>query len=197
MSNKAIKETFRTKFRQIRDKVPTSVKEEAEKNAAKIFLENISLSPKNIVSAYYPANNELGTLELLKQLASKGITTCLPVIKGKDLPLDFKKWQYGDKLIQSSFFKLQEPDGEVVKPDIIIVPFIAFDKKLNRLGYGGGFYDKTLKNLKSTGNNFTSIGYGYSFQQEDELPTGENDVPLDYVITEERIIRRLNQANEE
>ncbi|PIR39190.1 MAG: 5-formyltetrahydrofolate cyclo-ligase [Alphaproteobacteria bacterium CG11_big_fil_rev_8_21_14_0_20_39_49] len=197
MSNKAIKETFRTKFRQIRDKASSSVKEEAEKNAAKIFFENINLSPKNIVSAYYPANNELGTLELLKQLSSKGIATCLPVITGRDLPLDFKKWQYGDKLIQSSFFKLQEPYGEIVQPDIIIVPFIAFDKKLNRLGYGGGFYDKTLKHLQSIGHNFISIGYGYSFQQEDELPIGEKDIPLDYVITEERIFRRLHQTNEE
>lgn len=190
MSNKAIKETFRKKFRALRDEASISTREQAEKNAAKIFLANIKVSSKNVVSAYYPANNELGTIELLKQLSKLGVTTCLPVIKGKDMPLEFKKWQYGDKLVQSKFFKIQEPEGKIVRPDIVIVPFIAFDKNLNRLGYGGGFYDKTLLHLKSEPKSFISVGYGYSFQQEDELPAGDKDIPLDYVVTEKSIFTR-------
>jgi len=184
------KEILRKKFLNLRNELTTSKRNVAEENAEKIFLESFPQSCNKIISAYYPANNELSTLSLLKKLSTQGATTALPVIKAKDSPLDFQKWQHGEKLHRSKFFNIQEPDNKSVIPDIIILPLLAFDRNMNRLGYGGGFYDRTLKHLEERKYDFISIGYAYSFQESDEIPTNEQDMPVDYIITDKEILRK-------
>lgn len=190
MPDTKTKETLRKAAKKIRNKESLSKKEYAGTNAANFFFKNISIDNNSIVALYHPTNNELSTIELLKELSLKNIITCLPVIKEVGKPLDFKKWQYGEQLVQSKFFNIKEPIGKCITPNIIILPLLAFDKNLNRLGYGGGFYDRTLKYLNSNGSSYISIGYAYSFQEVDAVPTNENDVPLDYIITEEKIFKK-------
>lgn len=182
------KTELRQYFNNLRSNATAEYQKEASEKAMNVFLQNINFSKKWIISGYYPTNNELSPLPLLEYFNSINLTTALPVIKGKDLPLDFQKWSIGDNLYQSSFFKIQQPNNKLVSPDIIIVPLLAFDKNRNRLGYGGGFYDRTLKLLKSAGHDFVSIGYAYSFQETDLLPTHEGDAKLDYIVTHEKII---------
>ena len=191
MPDLSSKEALRKTAKQKRAELSLSFKESAEKKATKNFLDNIATSSNVVISAYYPTNNELSTIELLKQLSARGITTCLPVVTGRSKPLVFKEWKFGDKLIEGKFFNLPEPEGKKVTPDIIILPLLAFDKELNRLGYGGGFFDRTLEHLKANNNSYISVGYSYKYQQIDEVPTNEPDIPLNYVITEEQIFKKI------
>jgi 5-formyltetrahydrofolate cyclo-ligase len=182
------KQELRKHYKNLRNQVAPEYQKVAKESAMKIFLENIPFTDKSIISGYYPTNNELSPQPLLEYFSSKKITTALPVIIVKDSPLEFQNWSVGEALFESPFFKIQQPNNQVVIPDIIIVPLLAFDKNKHRLGYGGGFYDRTLQQLKSAGHKFISVGYAYSFQEINFLPTHDGDKQLDYIITDEKII---------
>ena len=138
----------------------------------------------SIVSAFYPYKSEIDTRPLLGKLAADGWTTSLPIIIGPDQPLVFRRWYPGEPTIPGDM-NIPRPRDEVpkVEPDVLIVPMLAFDAKGYRLGYGGGFYDRTIALLRSK-KKIIAIGAAYSAQQVDEVPHGEHDQPLDYVMTE-------------
>jgi 5-formyltetrahydrofolate cyclo-ligase len=105
----------------------------------------------------------------------------LPVIIAKGSPLEFRYWKKLDDLMPSPFFpNILEPskDAPVCHPSVVIVPLLGFDRDLNRLGYGGGFYDRTLR------EDQVKIGVGYEFMKVDQIPFEPTDVPLNYVVTE-------------
>lgn len=182
------KQELRKHYQKLRNQVPPEYSKVVSENAKTIFLENLKISDKTIVSGYYPTNNELSPLPLLEYFSSKNIVTALPVVTAKDSPLEFQKWSFGEALFESSFFKIQQPKSKVVLPDIIIVPLLAFDKNKHRLGYGAGFYDRTLQQLKASGHKFISVGYAYSFQEASSLPTHDGDIQIDLIVTDEKII---------
>ena len=134
--------------------------------------------------------------KLLKPFTGKlkspheNIMFSLPAIKNKDEHLLFYPWQLGSELVSNAIYpQILEPKAqEHITPDIIIVPLVAFDENCNRLGYGGGFYDKTLAHLKA--NNFRPITVGYAYECQKSgtpLPTEPHDIKLDFVITEKQI----------
>jgi 5-formyltetrahydrofolate cyclo-ligase len=143
----------------------------------------------NVVSAFHPYQSEIDTRMLLGKLAGEGWTTCLPIVLGKGLPLEFRRWLPGEPLVKGVWGIERPPDtSQVVEPDVLIIPLLAFDRQGYRLGYGGGFYDRTLEKLRVL-KNIVAIGVGYSGQEVDAVPHGAHDQPLDYMMTEKEIFK--------
>ncbi len=160
-------------------------KKAAEKKAANNFLNYISLEKNQIIAVYYPINNEINCLGLVENLREKNYKICLPVVIKKDAPMVFRLWQKGDKLTPD-LTKTLAPNTNATKinPDIIIMPLVAFDKNGARLGYGKGYYDRTIANMK---NKPLLVGYAFSIQELDKIKQDVYDVPLDYIVSEDGV----------
>ena len=139
-----------------------------------------------IVAGYWPVRSEIDILPLLYALQEKGVRLCLPITGPAGTPLSFHHWAYGTAL-DIGRFGIQQPfpDAEQVFPDVICVPLLAFDSKCQRLGYGGGYYDRTLMTLRAEGHKVAAVGFAYAGQQIDDLVVGPYDEPMDKVLTPE------------
>lgn len=142
-----------------------------------------------VVSVYWPIRSELNTRPLIEALAKKGVTTALPVMHAVRHPLIFRAFTPGDELVKGPF-GLSEPsaDKPSLVPDIVFAPLAAFDRQGTRLGYGGGIYDATLKELRAK-KRVIAIGLAYSTQEADGVPNEPHDQRLDFVVTEREFIR--------
>jgi 5-formyltetrahydrofolate cyclo-ligase len=134
-----------------------------------------------VVSFYWPMGDEADPRALAARLGARGHALALPIVAQKKSPLVFRRWSEGDALVVHAF-GMHEPasDAPVVTPDVLLVPLLAFDARGHRLGYGGGFYDRTLASLKMK----LAIGVAYAGQEVDALPAMPHDHPLDMVVTE-------------
>ena len=142
---------------------------------------------KKIIGGYYPVNFEVDDLMLLEKFEKKNFNISLPVVK-KNFQMDFYKWSFSDPL-KVNKYGIPEPEiKSIVYPDILLVPLVAFDKNLNRLGYGGGYYDRLMKRL-SKKKNIIKIGLALSFQKIDKVPINAYDQKLDYIVTNKYIIK--------
>jgi 5-formyltetrahydrofolate cyclo-ligase len=141
------------------------------------------LSPGSAVSGFAPLADELRIWPLLRRLAGEGFRLALPVVQGNGLPLLFRAWEPGDSM-DKGVWDIPEPkaDRPVVEPDVLLVPLLAFDRRGWRLGYGGGFYDRTLAVLRAR-KAVTAVGLGYNQQQVDAVPHLAYDQRLDWVLT--------------
>ena len=145
--------------------------------------------PKAAVSAYWPMGDELDPCPLLNALFDRGWVCALPVVEARGMPLTFRRWQPGD-VLAAAHFGLSEPGPEapIVAPDIVIAPMLAADPAGRRLGYGGGYYDRTIKTLRAT-RAIIVVAIGYDLQICPAVPTTANDEPVDWVISENRALR--------
>lgn len=132
--------------------------------------------------------DEIDVRDLFDELVVRKAETALPVMVGRDAPLGFRAWSTGAPLRQASF-GVREPEATApaVDPDIVGVPMLAFDAGGNRLGYGGGYYDRTLRSLRAT-RGVLAVGICYDEQEFDALPTHAGDERLDMIITDRRTI---------
>ena len=182
------KTKLRKHFAKIRKNIPQDDIKRFSRQACDLFLQKITSEKNDIIALYHPINNEINPLAL-----SQGATsTCLPIIVKPNSPLAFRAWKDGDKLTHNDIFKTNEPCLNTCEalPTIMIVPTLAFDRRGHRLGYGGGFYDRTIHAFKDNGHKLTTVGLAYSCQQtDDDLPDGEFDHLLDYIITEKEVIK--------
>jgi 5-formyltetrahydrofolate cyclo-ligase len=155
---------------------------------SKIFKEiKKNISKKKIVGGYYPVNFEIDILEFLEKLETKGLQLCLPVVK-KNNKMDFYSWSTKN-LLKLSEYGIPEPEQiKKVFPDIILVPLVAFDSRLYRIGYGGGYYDRYIEKL-SNKKNLLKIGIAHSCQKINRVPTNKYDKKLDIIITEKYVLR--------
>ena len=134
-----------------------------------------------IIGGYYPYNYEINILQILEKFEKKNFIITLPKIK-KNSQMNFFQWSTNDPLAINKF-GIPEPISKIVKyPDILLVPLVAFDKNFNRVGYGGGFYDRYIKKVKKRKKVLT-IGFAYSFQKVKNIPIGNYDIKLDAIIT--------------
>ena len=142
---------------------------------------------KIIIAGYYPCNYEVDILKFLKQ-ASKKYTIALPVIKFSN-NMSFKSWIFKEPL-RTNKFGILEPknSNKDVIPDLIMVPLVAYDNNLNRIGYGKGYYDRSLKKISKMKKNIIFLGIAYSFQKCSSIPVQKHDFKLDYIFTERGII---------
>jgi 5-formyltetrahydrofolate cyclo-ligase len=140
-----------------------------------------------IVSAFFPYKSEIDARLLLGKLAGDGWTTCLPIVIALREPLEFRRWLPGEPTIPG-VWGIPRPtsDAPIVEPDVLLVPLMAFDRKGYRLGYGGGFYDRTLELLRAK-KTVIAIGVAYAAQEVDSVPHDSHDQALDFVMTEKGI----------
>ena len=137
-----------------------------------------------ILGGYYPYNYEVDAIQILKKLEKKNYLICLPRIK-KNSQMDFFQWSSKDPLIINKY-GIPEPISKKIRyPDIILVPMVAYDKNLNRIGYGGGFYDRYFEKIKKY-KKITKFGLAYTFQKVKKIPAKKHDIKLDFVITERK-----------
>jgi 5-formyltetrahydrofolate cyclo-ligase len=152
--------------------------------AARHFLAAAPLSPRAVVSAYWPMGEELDPRPLMRALHEVGHRVCLPVVVERAAPLAFRAWTPETALAPNVFGTLAPPvDAPVVRPDALLVPLLGFDRAGWRLGYGGGYYDRTLRDLRSHGGAL-AIGFAYAAQEVGALPREPFDEPLDWIVTE-------------
>ncbi len=141
--------------------------------------------PKHaIIGGFFPMRGEIDILPLLHALHAHGHRLALPETPPPGHTLIFRAWTPGAKMLPGRY-KTQHPDAPVLTPDFLLIPLLAFDSHGHRLGYGGGYYDRTLAALP----NAFRLGCAYAAQATDELPTEPTDLPLHAVATETGIIR--------
>jgi 5-formyltetrahydrofolate cyclo-ligase len=156
---------------------------------AQIFADSIPIPPGSVVSAYFAIGDEADPAPLLEILRARGHAIALPRVVKRGLPLDFHLWEPGTKLVAGGF-GLSEPsrDWPKVQPDVLAVPLLGFDAHGYRIGYGAGFYDRTLAKLRAS-KPALAAGYAFSVQEFADLPHDENDQRLDWVVTDEGVRR--------
>ena len=144
--------------------------------------------PVQAVSGYWPMADEIDVRPLMARIHGQGRTVALPVIVGAKEPLVFRCWQLETTLEEGPFGTLHPgPDQPEVTPGVLLVPLLAFDDKGFRLGWGGGYYDRTLARLRAAGSAI-AFGAAYRGQQVDIVPHTSDDQPLDWIVTEENIV---------
>lgn len=152
---------------------------------AKAFVSQIALPPESVVSGYAPLKSEIDPMPLLKRLAERGHVVTLPFIEGQDRPLSFKRWRPGEPLVAGQFgARAPRAQADTLDPDILIVPLVAFDSDGYRLGRGGGFYDRTIAELKAK-KPVQTVGLAFSSQLILKVPRESHDERLDWIVTEE------------
>ena len=143
---------------------------------------------KIFIAGYYPSNYEVNVLSFLEQAANRNFKLSLPVVTSS-ISMSFRPWVVNEPLYVSKFGIL-EPDNinKKIIPDLVLVPLVAFDSNLNRIGYGKGYYDKNLEKIKKNKKKTITIGVAYFFQKYKGIPINKHDFKLDYIFTERGII---------
>jgi 5-formyltetrahydrofolate cyclo-ligase len=157
----------------------------AAEAAARHLLAWLKTRPKHTpVSGYMPIHSELDILPAMRALHEEGHALCVPVIIGKAMPLKFSAWTPDTRMTRGAFGALVPETPRWLRPALLLCPMLAFDAACQRMGYGGGFYDRTIAALAPV----RAMGFAYAAQQVDRLPAEPTDMPLDGVITEAGII---------
>ncbi|MGH6838640.1 MAG: 5-formyltetrahydrofolate cyclo-ligase [Methylocella sp.] len=165
--------------------------EAADAYAAHLATEGLALVTRfrpGVAAAYLPLAGEPSTLPLLENLANAGVKTALPVTGRRGTPLLFRLWRPGEPTRQGKM-AIEEPlpAAPEAAPDLLFVPLAAFDRAGHRIGYGAGFYDRSLAGLRAK-KPICAIGVAYASQEFPKIPREEHDESLDYVLTELELI---------
>ena len=162
-----------------------SLRNEAAAAAASHFFESVPLAAGEIVAGYWPIRDELDVRPVIARLMDAGQPVCLPVVQGDEQPLELRLWQEGAPLYEAGFGTLAPAeDAPDAVPHVMLVPLLGFDGHGTRLGYGGGYYDRTLGSLAVRPR---LIGFAFALQEVDHIPRDAHDVPLDVIVTEQGV----------
>jgi len=170
-----------------RDALPADARRAAaETIAAREF--PLPIAPGAIVSGFMPLKSEINPLPLMRKLAENGARLALPVVAGRGKPLIMREWVFGEPLA-AGVWGIREPKPEAaeVQPDILLVPLLAFDRAGHRLGYGAGYYDLTITQLRGL-KPLTAVGIAFAAQEIAAVPATARDARLDLVLTEREVI---------
>jgi 5-formyltetrahydrofolate cyclo-ligase len=148
--------------------------------AAELLADVLAAHNGKILSGYMPMRTEI---DPRPAMAAHQGPVCVPVIVGKAQPLRFREWSPGCAMVPGEFGALIPAEGAWLVPQILIVPLLAYDARGYRLGYGGGFYDRTLQGRRARGP-VLAIGFAFAAQEVAEVPTDDTDQKLDMIVTE-------------
>lgn len=150
------------------------------------FLSAISLPAGAVVSGFWPMGDEIDIRPLLEALIARGHPVALPTVVRRGEALVFRAWQPGDALVAGTLgTSVPSGDKPQLQPQLVITPLLAFDARGFRVGYGAGYYDMTLAQLRAAGDVLV-VGVGYDAQEVDTVPIEDWDQPLDWIVTERR-----------
>jgi len=137
---------------------------------------------------------EIDVLPTMSALRMSGHDIAMPVVVGRGQPLQFRRWRPDDPL-EDGPLGTKHPCGSapVVRPDVLIVPLLGYDRRGYRLGYGGGFYDRTVAALRSAGE-ILAIGVGFAEQEVAQVPRGPQDEAMDWIVTPQEAFRAEGEA---
>ncbi|MDC3144526.1 5-formyltetrahydrofolate cyclo-ligase [Pelagibacteraceae bacterium] len=142
------------------------------------------------ISIFQAYNNEINTNDLIKLLISKNFSISLPCINDESDEMLFREWNGTDQLISGKYGILEpNQNNKIVYPSVLFIPLLAFDENGNRLGYGGGYYDKYIEVHDTEKIHLLKIGVGYSFQKIHEVPNNINDKKLNWILTEKYLYK--------
>lgn len=163
----------------------------AAQRLAAIGLEFSGVPGHAVVSGFSAIGDEIDPFPLLTKLIRDGYRVCLPVMQGRSMPLIFRAWQPGDPT-RAVTWGIDEPlpSAPALDPDVLLVPLLAFDQAGYRLGYGGGFYDRTIAQLRAR-KPMIAIGLAFDEQRIDSVPHAAYDQKLDWVLTPSGPLRTI------
>ena len=139
-------------------------------------------SKKRIIGGYYPYNYEINVIPIMEKFERLKYIISLPKIS-QNSNMNFFIWSTNEPLNINKYGIPEPINNEIIYPDVLLVPLVAYDKNFNRVGYGGGFYDRYLKRIKKIKNVLT-IGLAFSYQKVKKIPIEKNDIKLDFIVTE-------------
>lgn len=178
----------RATARQVRNRIALA-KTEAGDILRDRFLAHVPVADDAVVAGYWPIGTEADLRPLLHTLHEAGAVCALPVVEERDRPLVFRIWEPEVAMVKGPFGLLQPgPEAMAVIPTLLLVPLLAFDRTGHRLGYGAGFYDRTIQALRQTGQVLTSVGVAFAAQEMERVPHGEHDEKLDWILTESYVL---------
>ena len=183
------KEQLRKKFLILRKKKYFDVPTEKFNQLISHIKRRYKVKKKFFIALYYPSNYEINIFKAFKKLNKSNIKFLLPKIQKTNI-LKFLEWDERDLLVVNKY-GIPEPlkTQKSYLPDIVLVPLLAFDRNKNRLGYGKGFYDKYLNNLKGINTKIEAIGIAFSFQNYKSIPISKFDFPLSNIFTEKGFLK--------
>jgi 5-formyltetrahydrofolate cyclo-ligase len=170
-----------------RDALPADArKAAAEAIAMRKF--PLAIMPGMIVSGFMPLTSEFDPQPLMRKLTEKSARLALPVLVGRGKPLIMREWTFGEPL-SAGVWGIREPEPEAaeVEPDILLVPLLAFDRAGSRIGYGGGYYDRTIAQLRGR-KAVVAVGLAFAAQEVSAVPISQGDERLNLVLTEREVI---------
>lgn len=148
------------------------------------FIQSLHPVPGQVVAAYVAKGDEADPGPLVALLADHGCRIALPRILGPDMALSFRFWSLGEPLVAGPFDVLEPGGATEALPDFVIIPLLAFSSDGHRLGYGGGYYDRTLEALRAQKPGIIAVGLAFAAQEVTNLPVEREDEPLDWIVTE-------------
>lgn len=139
--------------------------------------------PKGIIGFYWPIKGEIDCRDFVTSLITLGWQAALPKIVARHQPLQFRQW-HPQVDMQKEIWEIPVPQNTpIVQPDVLLIPLVGFDRKLHRLGNGGGFYDRTLAGTPKP----LAIGIGYEWMLLDNIQPQSHDIPMDRIVTEQAV----------
>lgn len=182
------KNTLRVRALGARKSIPADVAAAASEALAVHLAAMIPASAK-MIAGYRAIHGEINVALVMEELCLRGHSLCLPVVVGEGQPLMFRQWKPGDAL-EIGAYGIEVPPSSAVPclPDVVIVPLAAFDAEGYRLGYGAGYYDRTIPGLRAANPHIRLVGAAYSQQQVDQIPIDGHDQKLDAIVTEKGIV---------
>ena len=185
----AAKGSLRLAARRVRRAAATAAASAAPDVCAR-FLAAIAVPPGAVVAGYWPINDELDSRPLMRALAERGHPLALPIVESMRDRLAFRAYREGDPLRAASFgTSVPAADAAELCPHVFLVPLLAFDRQGHRLGYGKGYYDRTLAHARLADPACCAVGLAYAAQEIAAVPVSAHDTRLDWLVTEEGAVR--------
>lgn len=179
------KAALRKQAHAARAALTPSERAEAAQLVANAFFDHIAYAPEDVIAGYWRIRDELDCQPILIRLMDGGQTVVLPVVEAADAPLDLRVWEADEPLYEAGFGTLAPSDlAPRAEPDLVLMPLLGFDASGTRLGYGGGYYDRTLAAI---GKAPLLVGLAFGAQELPSIPREPHDIPLDAVITEQGV----------